>query len=697
MRFRIFFLLLTIFLSIRSEAQLTPTQIRYTSWDLQALRYYPFKERADSIAFKAIKKKPEAVSNEFLRTSVDFVINKDYFQEQSAYSQLSNNWFYKYIIRPYISWMNYAHPFSENTQILNLALFDEEINNGKTEYSTAHSLLDVFGIDNINHFVKENLGNADLRNKNNEILFHSIKTPLNKNYFNDYHYFLSGFEKVDSIPCYEIVFFSKERKADAYEGYLYISYQDHSLVKAVFTLNRFLDKKIMQEILFVQTPDKIETQAFLGSDVRGGLLFSQTRVPESSEVPYPELTPAQKDFELLQKKAENTRAYRNTQKGIYFLLTEHIPGKYLNFGPVFQTVSYNAMEGLRLRAGGNTSERFSRKLHLDGYLAYGFKDEDWKYKGAVSYAFASSDRLSFSYVNDLNIPGHDLLHSRRDNIFYSFTHSGTRNMSLQKIGYLNYEKEFSGSFSFQLGGKYLSDRPQGNVQYFHMNGDVAEIIPELITSEVQFGFRYAPLGKYIRIGNRKININEPDILLDMNHRIGIKGIFNSGYSYHITDFSAYKKFTLGDVGSLSLRISGGKAWDKAPFPLLFIPTGNQSYIFSSFDYNLMRFYEFITDQYIAGNLSLEFNWSPLDFFMKSPIKTGLGIRTIYGSLSEKNDPSLQSDLFVLNNGIQALDNKPYTEVNVGLINILKVFRVDYAYRLNYGRKGSFFLTSSYLF
>ena len=705
MRFRIFLFLLLSLWSVRSGAQMAPTQIRYTAWDIHALRFYPFKEKADSIVNKAIQAeelslRPETNAS-FCRTSVAYITDKDFFKNQIHYAQNANDWLIKRLLKPYSAWEQYAHPFQKSSQLLNLVLLDESIQGNKVMSSSTHTLFERLGADNINYFLKESLGKADLHTARNDVFLYTIKTPLNRDYFDDFHFFLSAHEVIDSIPCYEVVFFSKKKKDNAYEGYLYISHSDYSLVKAVFTLNNSLNKKLIEEILFTQTQDKIETQAFSGNEEIGSLALSQTRSFRANEHPdnqSAEWTTAQSDFSQLQEEANKTRAYRNTQNGIYFLLTGHIPGKYFNPGPILQTISYNQMEGLRLRAGGNTAERFSRKIQLGGYAAYGLKDEKWKYRGDVDYFFTSNDRLSFSYVNDLNIPGYDLLKSKRDHIFRSFTHSGTDNMSLQHVGSLIYEKDFPGLFSLRLGGKYLSDKPQGKVRYFRTSEDTQEIIPKLNTSEIHFGLRYAPNERYVRIGNRKINFREPDMEMEINHRIGIKNLFHSDFSYHITDFSIHKKTLLPvDIGSLSLRLSGGKVWNKVPFPLLFIPAGNQSYIYDSKNYNLMKFYEFITDQHLAGNLNMEFNWSPFELFMNSAVKTNLGIRSIYGSLSNQNDPSLQPDLFVFNNGVRGLGNRPYTEVNIGLVNLLKVFRVDYIYRLNYGKKGSLFLTSSFLF
>lgn len=98
----------------------------------------------------------------------------------------------------------------------------------------------------------------------------------------------------------------------------------------------------------------------------------------------------------------------------------------------------------------------------------------------------------------------------------------------------------------------------------------------------------------------------------------------------------------------------------------------------------MNFYEFTTDNYIAGNMNFMFNWSPIKLFNpKDKIKTSLGARVIYGPLSDNNNPAIHPELFVFNQGVNPLSNTPYIETNVGLANIFKFLRVEYARRLTY--------------
>jgi hypothetical protein len=352
------------------------------------------------------------------------------------------------------------------------------------------------------------------------------------------------------------------------------------------------------------------------------------------------------------------------------------------------------MEGLRLKLGGNTTLRLTNRVLLGGYLAYGIKDKEFKYRGDIIYSLLPRDRfiweypkrlLSFTYVSDLNIPGQNVVNNRRDNFAYSFSHISTNNMSLQRMGLITFENENRYDFSYKIGGKFTYDSPEGVVKYMQIEGPDTITTKSISTSEFYLSIRYAPGEKYIQNRSKRIYIQRGNIEVDLNHRIGIKGVFGSDYNYQITEFKGYKKFPLpNNSGSADILVSAGKIWNRAPFPLLFIPQGNQSYIFEQENYNLINFYELTTDQYMAGNLGFMFNWSPFSLFSsKSKIKTSMGGRAIYGPVSDNNNPDLHSELFIFNRGVNPLGNIPYVEVNLGFANIFKLFRIEYARRLTY--------------
>lgn len=718
----LFFIISSFFVSIAQE---TPTRIKYGAWDIHALRYYPFTTAADSIVEKVIAKYATEKTTQttaglysYRKTSADFVVNKQFIEDQIKYSAMTNDIFFKYVIKPFSPWLVHARPIEESSKDLdlNLILFEDYGKGNKLQKSNRNGLLESLGYENTAQLLNELFGDIDLFRNKNDILLYPFPGPLSNNAPKTYKYYFSSNKEVDSTPVYEIVFLSKNPKKSAFEGYLYITKQDLSLVKAVFTLNNSMHISYINDVLitheFTDTelgniPEKKESVALLGDDMRGGILATQTNLYNRNEwqqIPPQPLTSSQMQIQKLEEDAKNTKYYKRSEAALSLAPYNHIgigKHKYFELGPLTQIISYNKMEGIRLKAGGRTSMNLNKHVMVGGYLAYGFKDEQFKYRGDIIYSHNLKDKLHFTYVRDLNIPGFDLLTSQRDNFFYSFTHSGTQNMSLQKIGQLSFEKQLPYQFSFKVGARYLYDKPLGTIRYLinNVGNEVPKLVEDITTSEINLSLRYAPGEKFIQSKNKRIYLRRGDIELNLNHRVGLKDVLASDYNYHITEVSAFKRFNLpGTVGAWDINLSAGKVWDRVPFPLLFIPAGNQSYIYDKDDYNLMNFYEFSTDQFVSGNTNILFNWSPLSLISsRIKVKTTVGAKMLYGPLSDNNNPALHPELFIFNNGIEPLGDKPYTEINVGLTNILRFFRIDYVRRLSYGDKGSIFFSSTIAF
>ena len=66
-------------------------------------------------------------------------------------------------------------------------------------------------------------------------------------------------------------------------------------------------------------------------------------------------------------------------------------------------IKYNNFEGFRFGFGGVTNEKLSDIFKLDGYVAYGLKDDNLKYKygGAIRLGKASNTWIGGSYTDDL--------------------------------------------------------------------------------------------------------------------------------------------------------------------------------------------------------------------------------------------------------------------------------------------------------
>jgi hypothetical protein len=676
------------------SAQKTPLEIKYTAWGLHALRQYPFSQRADDIIGRLIARDSSGFdlrgTYHARKTSLDLVLNTRYLEEWTQPATATDALLYKYLLRYYGEWLKYGRLIDNKPTDLDLTLFlSRQYTHKRQKTDSIISIFNFTDSEDLSYLLNEWTGDINLSKPKSEVLSVFIKSPLAKDAMKSYQYYLSGVEAVDSIPAYEVAFFSRQPADNTFEGYLYVSVKDTSLVKAVFTINYFTRSKGMNAMLFTHTPSKKEYLFYLGDDSKAGLLLKKTEIrSEQQQDAFPSLalTPSEQESPRLVEAADHTRAYRNLQKTGLLLLTDKIGivGDQWEIGPLSHTIHYNELEGLRLRIGGRTTWKLNRHVSAGGYLAYGFRDRALKYRGNIQYSYSRNDQFRLTYVHDLNIPGYDLLSDIRDGLLYSFSHSGTRSMSFQRITQANYEKKFLRHFCVELDAKYIYDHPLGNIQSY----------PSIRNAELGFLFRYAPHEKFIRFRNDRYIFQNADFDLSLNYRRGIKGIFASGYNYNITHFSIYKKLYFPfRIGYTDIRVSGGKVWDRVPFPMLFIPAGNQGYIFDKEDYNLMNYYEFVTDRYVSGNLGFTFNWSPVKLiYPKSKIRTNLGLKTLYGPLSDSNNPQLHPELFAFSNGIRALGKTPYTEINIGLDNIFRFLRIDYVQRIHDEKRKSIFFS-----
>jgi hypothetical protein len=691
--------------------------------DFYALRYYPFTIKADSIIRKVIAKNDPgdfcSVPVIYKKTAVHLVSNTEFLNNQLRRFTETDNFIHKYLIKPYKTWLQYVEPLKENGNetALIIGFYEEQRKDGALLKSKKEGIYEFIGTENAEDISDKIFGDIDLFRNKNDVMLLPFKSPLVSKNIPEYKYFLSVIKQPNDQPVYEIAFYPENLwDNSAFTGYLYVTADgNYSLVKVLFTLNDPYHLNFVSNILFVQTFENKEKRSFplkkesvftYGDEIIGSLLVNQII---NYANPVDSLTNSEKQIDNVVKSAAQTRAFRNLQTGFHLLLTDYltIGGKkgLFEYGPVCRSVSYNEMEGLRLKASGNTTLQLSKKLLMGGYIAYGTKDERLKYRGDLIYSFLPKNKdiwefpkrlIHFTYVQDFNIPGDDLLTTNRDHFLYSFSQLNALNMSFQKVAAIEYEHELQNRLSFKIGGKYLYERPEGR-----LNG-----LKALTRSEVNFSLRYAPRELFIQ--NRKNRIYfRKDVELNVSHRIGLKNVFGSDYHYQITNFDIYRKFHLPqNTGTVDARFSAGKVWSRVPFPLLFISKGNQSYIFEEDDYNLVDYYEFITDNFIAGNINFQLNWSPFHLFYKSKIKTSFGARIIYGPLSDNNNPVYHFRLFSFMPETQMLGNDPYMEMNIGFSNILRILRVEWVHRLTYrnpdayGKKkrtGSLFVTTSFTF
>ncbi len=362
----------------------------------------------------------------------------------------------------------------------------------------------------------------------------------------------------------------------------------------------------------------------------------------------------------------------------------YVKGNF-EWGPYASTYSFNALEGSRFRFGGRTSNDFSTRLMLHGYVAYGTRDQALKYNAGFMYMLGKMpDRvLSGSYTHDMEQLGMGQGAFREDFILNSlFRRNPQDKLSMVSQYKGSYKHEwftgFNNTFSVvnrrisSLGDNGFNVYDPVNLDYFQKN----QINTTELTLDIHYGYREKVLsGEFERVA-----VSSQYPVFNLQYSYGIKGLFNSEYEYHSLKVNASQWFSFMSAGWLRYTVEAGKTWGTLPFPLLKIFPGNETFYHDEYAFNLMNYYEFISDEFVTYQLTYHmqgFFLNRIPAIRKLKWREVAQIRGAVGHTTDNNKlfNELPSGSFFI--------SKPYMEAGVGLENIFRFIRVDATWRLFY--------------
>lgn len=406
--------------------------------------------------------------------------------------------------------------------------------------------------------------------------------------------------------------------------------------------------------------------------------------------------------------------------------TKDKPSK-IDIGPINTIVSRNYIDGLRLRASAQTTANLHPNLFLKGYYAYGFKDKKSKYNAEVEYSFKKKEYLpreypihsiAASYMYDNMSPSDKFLSTDKDNVFTSFKVVNVDQFNYERTAKLKYQWEQENGLKTTVVLSHSNYEATGRLFYRTMSAQSAfeqnfstlspqqwERSPydtkDYTTTEITLGVRYAPGETFINTKQRRVPISLDAPIFTLQHTIGLKAL-GADYAYHLTEASIYKRVWMGTWGHIDTHLRGGIQWSKVPYPLLIMPAANLSYILQDGSFNLINNMEFLNDRYASLDMAWNLQGKILNripLLRKLKWREHLGIKMLWGTLSDKNNPFLpenKNDAMLmmfpghyLENGTYQYSsylmdkNRPYIEVSAGIHNIFKILHVEYVRRLNY--------------
>ncbi len=395
--------------------------------------------------------------------------------------------------------------------------------------------------------------------------------------------------------------------------------------------------------------------------------------------------------------------YYWTEQGISLLFSGYMPIKKertpFYYGPVNTTISYNELEGIRLRTGGMTTAYLNPHLFGRFYVVYGTRDQRWKYMGRLEYSFKPKKEnwnefpihsLRLHYENDIVQYGQTYLYTNKDNMFLSLKRLPDNKIGYIKLGEFTYSNEFHNGFSYSA---VLRNRINESSRFIKLEKDVSDgtvtFDKQIMQTEFVINLRYAPNEKFVQNKWDRNSMLPEHPVFTLSHSMAFKDVLGSNYTIQKTDASYRQRHWISPFGYFDVLLKGEKIWNQAPYPLLIIPNANISYTLRKESYELMTPMEFILDSQAAWDITYYLNgWllnrTPL--IKKLKWREVVTCRGLWGTTLDYNNPNIDNSGNIYKYPDKAIATEmtePYVELGFGIENILKFGRIDYFRRLTY--------------
>ena len=313
--------------------------------------------------------------------------------------------------------------------------------------------------------------------------------------------------------------------------------------------------------------------------------------------------------------------FKKIQKISKILLTGYVTVGKFEVGPISSFLGYNLVEGTKPKFGGETNLKFSKKVFLQGYVAYGIDDARFKYAALGTYSFNDNHLknprhyVTASYIKDTGFPGYEQAAVSSNNIVSSFRWGILDKMLFSTTIQAKYVKEFK-SLEYGLSYTNTQRQPYGILAFNAGPEENQRRVESINTSELGLRIRYAPNQQYTQRGSARTQIYNEHPILTLSYGLGLDDMLGGDYRYNKLDFSVFKQFGLAIFGRTNIELSAGKVFGEVPYILLHIPKANQTYTYQVDEYNLMNFMEFVGDEYASVNLRHYFEGF---FFNRIPV------------------------------------------------------------------------------
>lgn len=589
--------------------------------------------------------------------------------------------------------------------------------------------------DGVNTFIKDLYAEFDIYDNYLKFFDKDFVSPLSRTGINVYNYVLNDSMFIDNKWCYNIVYYPRRKNELTFKGDFWVNDTTFAIKKINLEASKSANINWVKEIYIEQEYEVMNDSVFLLKRDYMMSDFSFSKKEESKGV-YGKRTTLAKNHKFDVKNddkfyKEEVNFYDNAvfnkpdeyweenrfealnknEAGIYKMLDTlkevprfkriynlasilgsgyiEIPKWKMDYGPIFSTFGFNDVEGQRIRAGGRTYFGSNDTWRIQGYTAYGFKDNQFKYGISGRWMVNPNKRIILSVGNrrDVEQMGVSLTTSN-DVLGRSFASSalfasGVNNqLTSVNLTTLGFEIEPVKNFTFQTNFTYRTLKSASNEFSLDYYTDLTQTVikSDVKQSEINLVAEYTPNRKTVGYGVDRMDVDFNYARFFVSYSNGIKGVLNSDFNYQKLQLYYRQPALIGGFGRLFTTFETGKIFGEVPLGLMGIIPGNQSWFVIENTYNLLNYYDFVADEYASLHFEHHFNgrlFSRVPLLRNLNLREIIGIKGVYGRVSDENRLLNASGL------TYTAPEDVYWEYHAGVGNIFKVLRVDFAWRGSY--------------
>ena len=543
-----------------------------------------------------------------------------------------------------------------------------------------------------------------------------------------YKYYLEDSASIDGNWCYKISFKPKRKMERTFYGYFWVADTSWAIKKIQLRVSPDVNINLLNDMIVVDEYSRINDSVwfltkedllmdFYLTDKTFGFFGRKSSVYDSILVDQPipdriknlntdtyvndqhldrnesywdkerkeELTPEDAKTYQMVDSIQKVPFYK-TIYGLANMLVDYyyVVGP-VELGPYYTLYSHNPIEGNRFRIGGRTSNNFSTKVLLGGHVAYGLGDQRFKYGLEGQYMFNVNPRrdADITYYHDIRQLGKSNNAFLDDNIMTTLLRR-RQNYKLTMVDQFNayYEHEWFQGFSNTISVQHQTIYPTEYIP-FTVTDVLGDSVPKesVTSSEITLSTHFSWHEKFLLGKFERVSLGSYYPAVDFDLTYGPKGVLGSNYEYLKLKLNISDKVEVNPFGYFKYRVTAGKILGTLPYPLLELHPGNETYAYDPYAFNMMNYYEFVSDEYLVLSAEQHFDGFFLDHI---PLLRRLGFREVvsgkvlFGSLRPENRTVMQFPV-----GLGTLTNKPYMEGGIGVENILKILRIDATWRFTY--------------